>query len=179
MAEDPALARRIEDILATLDRLRGAACSSCRRGLCGHAVLMSMATGFKNEPQCMDCLAESLERERDTLRDEAYAFIRSKECFRVGWTVATRREGFEEPGIPPCLESPMKADAEWDAGDMGCGDLVMELRLKLKAMGPGRVIHVVAKDPGAPEDMPAWCKLTGHTLLKAEHPDYWIRRKET
>lgn len=70
------------------------------------------------------------------------------------------------------------ADAEWDAGDMGCGDLVLELRLRLKAMAPGRVLKVTARDPGAPADLPAWCGMTGHLLLKAQHPEYWIRRRE-
>ena len=73
---------------------------------------------------------------------------------------------------------PMKADQEWDAGDMGCGDLVLELRLRLQDMKPGQVIKVTARDPGAPADMPAWCGLTGHALLEAKHPVYLIRKKE-
>jgi hypothetical protein len=28
-------------------------------------------------------------------------------------------------------------DAEWDAGDLGCGDLVLELRGRLRALEPG------------------------------------------
>ncbi len=73
---------------------------------------------------------------------------------------------------------PPAADAEWDAGDMGCGELVLELRLRLKAMAPGSILKLIARDPGAPEDLPAWCGMTGHTLLTAHHPEYWIRRKE-
>ena len=69
-------------------------------------------------------------------------------------------------------------DAAWDAGDMGCGDLVLELRMRLQSMKPGDVLKVMARDPGAPEDLPAWCRLTGHTLLSSQHPEYWIRRKE-
>jgi len=45
-------------------------------------------------------------------------------------------------------------------------------------MRPGEVLRVTALDPGAPEDLPAWCRLTGHTLLQWEHPEYRIRRKE-
>lgn len=73
---------------------------------------------------------------------------------------------------------PLHADAEWDAGDMGCGDLVLELRLRLQSMQPGHIFKLCARDPGAPQDLPAWCRLTGHTLLRAEHPTYWIKRKE-
>jgi len=74
--------------------------------------------------------------------------------------------------------TPLDAHAEWDAGDMGCGDLVLELRLRLQAMQPGQIFKLCARDAGAPQDLPAWCRLTGHKLLRAEHPTYWIQRKE-
>lgn len=69
-------------------------------------------------------------------------------------------------------------DAEWDAGDMGCGELVLELRTRLRSMQPGQILKVMARDPGAPKDLPAWCRLTGHSLVLSEHPEYWIQRKE-
>ena len=69
-------------------------------------------------------------------------------------------------------------DGTWDAGDMGCGELVLELRFRLRAMAPGSVLLLRARDPGAIEDLPAWCRMTGHALLRAQHPDYWIRRKD-
>ena len=69
------------------------------------------------------------------------------------------------------------APATFDAGDLGCGDLVMLLRPRVLALAPGEVLHVVAHDPGAPADMPAWCGLTGHTLVGADHPHYFIRRR--
>ena len=69
-------------------------------------------------------------------------------------------------------------DATFDAGDLGCGDLVLELRIRLRALRPRQVLELYARDPAAPEDLPAWCRLTGHTLLAAHHPRYWIRRKE-
>jgi len=70
------------------------------------------------------------------------------------------------------------ADAEWDAGDLGYGELVLELRNRLQAMPPGRVLRLIALDPGAPADIPAWCRLTGHTLVLEQRPVYLIRRKE-
>jgi tRNA 2-thiouridine synthesizing protein A len=75
------------------------------------------------------------------------------------------------------LES-MYPDSEWDAGDMGCGELVLELRMRLKPMRPGQTLKVTARDPGAPEDLPAWCRLTGHHLTYVDHPIYVFRRKE-
>jgi tRNA 2-thiouridine synthesizing protein A len=69
-------------------------------------------------------------------------------------------------------------DSEWDAGAMGCGELVMELRIRLKPKPPGHILKLTARDPGALEDLPAWCRLTGHHLMYADHPVYLIRRKE-
>ena len=70
------------------------------------------------------------------------------------------------------------SDAEWDAGDMGCGDLVLELRGRVEVLSPGRLLRLTARDPGAPVDIPAWCRMTGHALVSAQHPIYLIRRKE-
>jgi tRNA 2-thiouridine synthesizing protein A len=67
---------------------------------------------------------------------------------------------------------------EWDAGGSGCGELVMELRILLDAMKPGEVLKLTARDPGGREDLPAWCRMTGHELLESRHPTYWIRRRE-
>jgi tRNA 2-thiouridine synthesizing protein A len=73
----------------------------------------------------------------------------------------------------------VRVTEEWDAGDLGCGELVLELRTRLDRMRQGDVLRLVARDPGAPADLPAWCRLTGHTLLSADHPLYHVRRKET
>ncbi len=68
-------------------------------------------------------------------------------------------------------------DRLYDSGDTLCGELALELRAELKTMEPGQVLEVIARDPAAPNDLPAWCGLTGHTLIRAEHPHYWIRRR--
>jgi tRNA 2-thiouridine synthesizing protein A len=70
------------------------------------------------------------------------------------------------------------SQAEWDAGDLGCGDLVLELRQRLEAMRPGQILTLVARDAGAAADIPAWCRMTGHTLIVERPPRFQIRRKE-
>ena len=69
-------------------------------------------------------------------------------------------------------------DSEWDAGDLGCGELVIHLRTRLRAM-PGKVLKLIARDPGAPADIPAYCRMTGHQLLREEPANslYWIRAR--
>lgn len=69
-----------------------------------------------------------------------------------------------------------EADAYWDAGNMGCGELLIELKFKMAELKSGQVFRLVARDPGALEDMPSWCQMTGHRLLKAEHPEYWLKK---
>jgi tRNA 2-thiouridine synthesizing protein A len=66
----------------------------------------------------------------------------------------------------------------WDAGDLGCGELVLELRRRVEALPPGHVLRLIARDPGAPADIPAWCRLTGHELVAAHPPTYLLRRKD-
>ena len=68
-------------------------------------------------------------------------------------------------------------DSEWDAGDLGCGELVMVLRQRMNALQPGQLLKLTARDPGAPEDLPAWCRMTSHTLVSARHPEYIVKRK--
>ena len=69
-------------------------------------------------------------------------------------------------------------DIEWNAGDLACGDLVLELRRRVRA-APGQVFKVTALDAGAPADLPAWCGMTGHQLLAhdAASHSFWIRAK--
>lgn len=87
---------------------------------------------------------------------------------------ATDRPTASHP-VQPSHELPHAA--EWDAGDMGCGDLVLELRGRLGALQPGDVLLVRATDPGAPGDIPAWCRVTRNPLCRTEHPRYWIQRR--
>ncbi|WP_431932716.1 sulfurtransferase TusA family protein [Nonomuraea jabiensis] len=60
-----------------------------------------------------------------------------------------------------------------------CVQLLIELRGHVRQAGPGAVIHLIATDPAAPVDLPAWCHLTGHTYLGpvpgAEPPTYALR----
>ena len=70
------------------------------------------------------------------------------------------------------------ADAVWDAGDLGCGEILILLRGRMEALAPGQVLRLTARDRAAPEEMPAWCRLTRRTLLYAEHPLYWIEQRQ-
>jgi len=66
----------------------------------------------------------------------------------------------------------------YDAGHMGCGELLMVLRSKLRTR-PGQLIRVIALDSGAPEDIPAWCRMTRNELVRhePESHSFWIRSR--
>lgn len=70
------------------------------------------------------------------------------------------------------------ADAEWDAGDLGCGEVLVMLRSRMRGLVGGQVFKLTVRDPGAPADMPAWCRMTERRLLRADHPQYWIEQRQ-
>jgi tRNA 2-thiouridine synthesizing protein A len=70
----------------------------------------------------------------------------------------------------------------FDAGDEGCGNLVMLVMKAMQPLAAGQVLAVHATDPAAVVDIPAWCALTGHELLSdprnIQYHTYYIRKKD-
>ena len=66
-----------------------------------------------------------------------------------------------------------------DLGEMGCGELLLKIKLQMAIQAPGSVLELHATDLGALEDIPAWCRMTGHLLLRhdAVRSLYWIERR--
>ncbi len=62
------------------------------------------------------------------------------------------------------MSFPSYADQALDLGEGGCGQLVMELMLAMRALAPGQTLLVTAYDPAAAGDIAAWCRMTGNTL---------------
>lgn len=65
----------------------------------------------------------------------------------------------------------------WDAGDLGCGELIMELAKKIKVLNSGDLFEVIALDKGRIEDLPSWARMTGNELIKNEPPSYIFKKK--
>lgn len=64
----------------------------------------------------------------------------------------------------------------FDGGETGCGELLLDLLLFMKKQPDESVVKVRALDPGAPLEIPAWCRLTKHELIESEHPIYKIKK---
>ncbi|CAL9327755.1 hypothetical protein SUDANB121_00018 [Nocardiopsis dassonvillei] len=52
-----------------------------------------------------------------------------------------------------------------NGGDTSCVHLLLELRSHMRELPSGTEVHLIASDPAAPIDLPAWCHLTGHVYL--------------
>jgi TusA-related sulfurtransferase len=68
-------------------------------------------------------------------------------------------------------------DDEFDGGEETCGRVIINLHLYLLAQPSGYRILVISRDPGAPMELPAWCRLTSNTLVAQQHPYYLITLK--
>ncbi len=72
-------------------------------------------------------------------------------------------------------------DVTLDLGRKGCGELAISLMQKMKTIEGGQVLEVRALDPGAPNDIPAWCRMTKNELLAGpcgeENALYYIKKK--
>lgn len=194
----------VERLQARLDALRAQSCDDCGRTCCGHELLLNVALGA-SRVRCWWCLAKATGWVAEELRDNLLVHFRRRACYGEVWRRESRREGFDAEALPGCLwpggngpgtlaESRSRrlpataaqsaesgrwtADEVWDAGDTACGDLVLALRVRMQGLPAGGTLKLIAQDSGAREDIPAWCRLTGHTLLDDCHPEYWIRRKE-
>ena len=62
----------------------------------------------------------------------------------------------------------MKADQTLDCMGLYCPMPIVKTAAKIKDLKTGEVLEVVADDKGIKQDMPAWCKATGHECLGIE-----------
>lgn len=67
-----------------------------------------------------------------------------------------------EPPVPS--EGP--PDALLDTVGLLCPLPIVETQKLVRRLAPGALVEVVSDDVGILEDMPAWCKGSGHELLE-------------
>ena len=70
------------------------------------------------------------------------------------------------------------ADAFYDADIKGCADGPLdEIAGYMRRLNSGQTLEIRALAPSVAGDLPAWCRMAGHELLKHEGEHYLIRRK--
>ena len=196
--------RQLDEALA---RWAGSSCSDCGARLCDHGVLCAVAIGLKDRPRCLSCAANGLNRDPSAMRQHLGRWLAGKDCYKKAWVRANPTRCETPCSLVGLLADSPENDGEdstendtavaasgaeggpspgrredspphvYDFGDLGCGDLVLQLRRILRELPAGAVVRVLATDPGAPQDIPAWVRMTGHTLLGAAHPVYDLRKR--
>ncbi|UCE38542.1 MAG: sulfurtransferase TusA family protein [Thermoplasmata archaeon] len=61
----------------------------------------------------------------------------------------------------------MESDATLDCKGLSCPMPIVKLAQKIKELQPGQVLELMADDPGAKQDVPAWCSRTGNELIES------------
>lgn len=56
-----------------------------------------------------------------------------------------------------------------DARRLLCPMPVIRTQNRVKALAPGDIVEVVCTDPGAINDIPAWCRMHGHAVMDTEN----------
>lgn len=75
-------------------------------------------------------------------------------------------------------------DAICDGGDLDCGSgLLLIIRTAMSPLSPGAHLLVKSRERSVREDLPAWCRLVGHTLVHDHGTEgatwhFLIRKKE-
>ncbi|MDD9806547.1 MAG: sulfurtransferase TusA family protein [Gammaproteobacteria bacterium] len=71
-------------------------------------------------------------------------------------------------------------DQELDACGLNCPLPILRAKKTLAGMDKGKVLHIVATDPGAVKDFEAFARQTGNELLESREEDgkfYFLMKK--
>ncbi len=62
-----------------------------------------------------------------------------------------------------------------------CPMPVIKLQNLMNTLPTGALVHVICTDPGTHHDIPAWCRMRGHSILSIEEKEeeiHFMVRKE-
>jgi tRNA 2-thiouridine synthesizing protein A len=66
------------------------------------------------------------------------------------------------------------SETQLDARRMLCPMPVIRTQEKVEQLHTGDVLTIYCTDPGAVHDIPAWCRVNGHTVLEILQQDHEI-----
>ncbi len=74
----------------------------------------------------------------------------------------------------------IQPDKVLDCTGLLCPIPVVKTSQAIKQIEVGQILHMVATDPGAPPDMDAWARQTGHEIVQKSEGDgqylFWFKR---
>lgn len=62
----------------------------------------------------------------------------------------------------------MSETHQLDARELLCPMPVIRTQTLVRKLREGDIVHVIGTDPGILHDIPAWCRVHGHTLISAD-----------
>jgi tRNA 2-thiouridine synthesizing protein A len=106
--------------------------------------------------------------------------VRHTESSLIVWTKA-RQSVAGMPAAQPNHDEGLKpifgAERYYDAGDKGCASGPMdEIAALVRSMGPGETLEIRATDPSVAFDLAAWCRMTGHSLVRQQDDHYLVQK---
>ena len=76
----------------------------------------------------------------------------------------------------------MDKDETLDSRGLMCPMPIVKLAKKMKELQVGKVVELIADDPGAKEDVPAWTQRTGNELVEMRQDGkiyyFYIKKKQ-
>ena len=119
------------------------------------------------------------------IEQQAYCIIGGEKIEIMNLLCSGFRPDFEnQKGQDRCAvpfeapSSPFGADAFYDAGARGCADGPLdEIAGIMRGLATGQTLEVRATDPSVARDLPSWCRLVGHELVKQGEDRYLIRHQ--
>jgi SAM-dependent methyltransferase/TusA-related sulfurtransferase len=92
------------------------------------------------------------------------------------WAMPAATADVEPPAVTPQI------DATLDVLGVACGAIEPAMKRVLRTLAGGQVLEVRADDPAARLGLPAWIRLTGHTLLATIEDDetrtrFFVRKR--
>ena len=71
-----------------------------------------------------------------------------------------------------------RADALCDLGDSGCeAGTLLKVRGVVASLAAGQVLELHSTNPTMQDDVPAWCRMTGHEYLGSSGSRYFARKR--
>lgn len=75
----------------------------------------------------------------------------------------------------------LTVDLYVDARDCACPLPLLKAKQGLHQLQSGQILHIVATDPGSWRDIPAFCKIAGHKIVRSETLAdqfcYWLQKR--
>lgn len=83
------------------------------------------------------------------------------------WPASSAAHMSEQASMPAATAAVPTPDATLDGCGQLCGTLEPEMKKRMRTLESGQILEVRVDDPSARLGVPAWSRLTGHTLVAA------------